>query len=281
MRAAQPYKKQHCHSATAFPYGPILFYHPHYQSPLSRQLSPSPARGQPPRMAPDSAVEASRGPSRPLHITDLPRELQKEIVSHVPQQDLICLCLVSQHFRDLAAAELYRTFHIIFPVDGLANGLETFATSNYDYAKHLREVSLDTVSAGDKAEICYKQYLASQSCGKFMNTLLLLMLRGAKALEKLRCVALRAFLIISAWLLPGFLGWLCVTDCQENATGGTSALSSAGPCSRRSTRSIPSLIYTFAFKPALRSTSLHHLCPSIRHPRQRPALWATSRSLHI
>lgn len=154
-------------------------------------------------MASDPAVEPSRRPlTRSLHITDLPRELQKEIVSHVPQQDLICLCLVSQHFRDLAAAELYRSFHIIFPddddpaydtpVDGLANGLETFATSDYDYARHLREVSLDTASAGDKAEVSYKQYLASQSCGKFMNTLLLLTLRRAKALEKLRFVMLRA-----------------------------------------------------------------------------------------
>lgn len=151
-------------------------------------------------MASDAAVEASSRPSRPLQITDLPRELQKEIVSNVPQQDLICLCLVSQHFRDLAAAELYRCFHIIFPddddpayespVDGLANGLETFATSDYDYAKHLHELSLDTVSTGDKAEASYKQYLASQSCGKFMNTLLLLTLRRATALEKLRFVAL-------------------------------------------------------------------------------------------
>lgn len=155
-------------------------------------------------MASEPAVETSTCPPKPgLHITDLPGELQKEIISHVPQQDLICLCLVSRHFRDLAAAELYRTFHIIFPddddvayespVDGLASGLETFATSDYNYARHLREVSLDTVSAGDKAELSYKQYLSSQSCGKFMNTLLLLMLRRAKALEKLRFVAMLPF----------------------------------------------------------------------------------------
>lgn len=150
-------------------------------------------------MASDPVVEASRGTSRPVHITDLPQELQKEILSHVPQPDLICMCLVSRHFRDLAAAELYRSFHIIFPddddpsfespVDGLANGLETFATSDYNYARHLREISLDTLSAGEKAELSYKPYLASQSCGKFLNTLLLLTLRRAKALEKLRCVA--------------------------------------------------------------------------------------------
>lgn len=153
-------------------------------------------------MASDPAGEAElqgKTTARPLNFTQLPRELQKEIVSHIPQTDLICMCLVSKHFRNLAAAELYRHFHIVFPdeddpayespVDGLANGLETFATSDYDYAKHLRDVSLDTLSAGDKAEISYKQYLSSQSCGKFMNTLVLLMLRKAKALEKLRYVA--------------------------------------------------------------------------------------------
>lgn len=175
---------------------------------LVRRTSPQPHHETSPvcdkndehSMASEPAVEASQGPARkPLHFTDLPRELQQEIVSHVPQHDLICLCLVSRHFRDLAAAELYRNFNIIFPddddpaydspVDGLANGLETFATSDYDYAKHLRDVSLDTVSAGDKAELSYKHYLATQSCGKFMNTLILLMLRKAKALEKLRYVA--------------------------------------------------------------------------------------------
>lgn len=69
------------------------------------------------------------------------------------------------------------------PVDGLATGLETFATSDYDHAKHLREITLDTVSAGDKAEVAYKQFLATNSCGKFMNVLFLLVVRNAKALE--------------------------------------------------------------------------------------------------
>ncbi|QBZ58851.1 hypothetical protein PoMZ_03809 [Pyricularia oryzae] len=107
--------------------------------------------------------------------------------------DLICLSLVSKHFRELAAAQLYRNFHIVFPdeddpaydspIDGLAGGLDTFVTSDYDYGKHLRDLSLDTLSAGDKAETAYKPYLYSVSCGKFMNTLLQLTLRKAKSLE--------------------------------------------------------------------------------------------------
>ncbi|KAK3944882.1 putative f-box domain-protein [Diplogelasinospora grovesii] len=126
----------------------------------------------------------------------LPEEVQKDIFSHCSQPELICLSLVSRHFRELAAAQLYRNFHIVFPdeddpafdspIDGLAGGLETFVASKYDYAKHLRDLSLDTLSAGEKAETAYKPYLYSVSCGKFMNTLLLLALQKAKSLESFR-----------------------------------------------------------------------------------------------
>ncbi|KAI5926641.1 hypothetical protein F4810DRAFT_479740 [Camillea tinctor] len=129
-------------------------------------------------------------------IFNLPEEIQNEICSHCSQCDLICLSLVCNRFRELAAAQLYRNFHIVFPdeddpcfdspIDGLAGGLDTFVTSEYNYAKHLRDLSLDTLSAGDKAEVAYKPYLASVSCGKFMNTLLLLTLRRAKSLDTFR-----------------------------------------------------------------------------------------------
>ncbi|OIW32241.1 hypothetical protein CONLIGDRAFT_262947 [Coniochaeta ligniaria NRRL 30616] len=141
--------------------------------------------------------EASPPPARPrTGFFDLPREVQREIFSHCCQGDLICSSLVSKEFRELAAAQLYRNFHIVFPdeddpsydspIDGLAGGLDTFVTSDYDYAKHLRDLSLDTLSAGDKAETAYKPYLYSVSCGKFMNTLLHLTLKKAKSLEAFR-----------------------------------------------------------------------------------------------
>ncbi|KAK4226364.1 hypothetical protein QBC38DRAFT_419402 [Podospora fimiseda] len=133
---------------------------------------------------------------RPLTFTVLPAEVKKEIFSHCSQADLICLSLVSKHFHELAAAQLYRNFHIIFPdeddstsdypIDGLAAGLDTFVTSEYNYAQHLRGLSLDTISAGRKAETAYRAYLANLSCGKFMNTLLLLTLRKAENLETFR-----------------------------------------------------------------------------------------------
>ncbi|KAF7535656.1 hypothetical protein G7054_g5150 [Neopestalotiopsis clavispora] len=137
-------------------------------------------------------------PSPPLKrgILGLPQEILKEICSHCSQCDLICLALVCRQFHELAASQLYRIFHIVFPdeddptfdspIDGLASGLDTFVTSEYNYAKHLRDLSLDTLSAGGRAEQAYRPYLYKVSCGKFMNTLLLLTLRKATSLEAFR-----------------------------------------------------------------------------------------------
>ncbi|KAM5348332.1 hypothetical protein ACJ41O_008156 [Fusarium nematophilum] len=140
--------------------------------------------------------EAAPPPKRVLTFLDLPAETQQEILSHCSQSDLICCALVSRHFHELASAQLYRSFNILFPddddirfespIDGLAGGLDTFTTSEYNYAKHLRELSMDTVSTGVKAEHAYKPYLYSASCGKFLNTLLYLTLKKAKSLEAFR-----------------------------------------------------------------------------------------------
>ncbi|PNP52868.1 hypothetical protein THARTR1_06709 [Trichoderma harzianum] len=145
----------------------------------------------------DAGDEVAAQPNKQrLAFVDLPTETQREIISHCSQSDLICLALVSRHFHELASAQLYRNFHIIFPddddlnfdspIDGLAGGLDTFTTSNYDYAKHLRDLSMDTLSAGLKGECCYQSYLYSASCGKFLNTLLHLTLRKARSLEVFR-----------------------------------------------------------------------------------------------
>ncbi|KAH6996493.1 hypothetical protein BKA56DRAFT_609735 [Ilyonectria sp. MPI-CAGE-AT-0026] len=140
--------------------------------------------------------EAAPAPKTALTFLDLPPETQLEILSHCSQSDLICVALVSKHFHELASAHLYRSFNILFPdeddlrfecpIDGLAGGLDAFTTSDYNYAKHLKELSMDTVSTGAKAEHAYKPYLYSASCGKFLNTLLFLTIKKAKSLEIFR-----------------------------------------------------------------------------------------------
>ncbi|KAI0378035.1 hypothetical protein F5Y04DRAFT_166070 [Hypomontagnella monticulosa] len=146
-------------------------------------------------MEPTTDVVIGKSP-KISNILDLPDEILKEICCHCLQCDWICLSLVCKRFRQLAAAQLYRNFHIVFPdeddpffdspIDGLAGGLSTFVTSEYNYAEHLREISLDTLSVGERAEAAYKPYLANVSCGKFLNTLLLLTLRKAQSLDAFR-----------------------------------------------------------------------------------------------
>jgi hypothetical protein len=59
-------------------------------------------------------------------------------------------------------------------------------TSEYNYAKHLRDLFMDTLSSGLKGELSYQSYLYNTSCGKFLNTLLYLTLKKAKSLEAFR-----------------------------------------------------------------------------------------------
>ena len=73
-------------------------------------------------------------------------------------------------------------------MDGLAGGLDTFTTSPRDYGQYLRELSMDTLSAGSKGEHAYDAYLYNTSCGKFLNTLLYLTLKRAKSLEAFQYV---------------------------------------------------------------------------------------------
>ncbi|KAI9642182.1 hypothetical protein NHQ30_008984 [Ciborinia camelliae] len=137
------------------------------------------------KMRPNKQVEGGFG--------KLPVECEARILSYTSNPDLISLSLVSKHLRDLAAAQLYRSFHIVFPdekdstndtlVDSLAMGLDTFVTSDYDYSQYLKEIILETLTGGVKSQDLYSSYTYDTSCGKFMNTLLLLTLRKAKALE--------------------------------------------------------------------------------------------------
>lgn len=63
--------------------------------------------------------------------------------------------------------------------------LDTLATSDYDYARHIRQLSFDTTTIGAFAESAYKNYQYGYSAGKFFNTLMLLTMRKAVKLETL------------------------------------------------------------------------------------------------
>jgi len=73
-------------------------------------------------------------------------------------------------------------------MDALAGGLNTFATSSYNYAQYIQEIVLETQLGGLKGERAYLDYHYDLSCGKFMNTLLHLTLLKAAALQTFRYV---------------------------------------------------------------------------------------------
>lgn len=76
------------------------------------------------------------------------------------------------------------------PIGGLAGRLDALVTSEHDYAKYLKQLSMDSYSGGDRGERAYKPYSYELSCGRFMNTLLYLALKRARALEKFQLAPL-------------------------------------------------------------------------------------------
>lgn len=109
------------------------------------------------------------------------------------------LSLVSRACRDLAAAQLYRTFTHIFndddfrggatPVDLLAGTLETLATSDYNYARFMKRIEMDTAYAAEAGERACREYSYEYSCGKFLNSLLLATLKRTQALDEFMYVS--------------------------------------------------------------------------------------------
>jgi hypothetical protein len=112
----------------------------------------------------------------------------------VPYHDIPKLCCVSRAFRERAAAELYRVFEHTFgpsqsrsqglQKDVLAGSLETLATSEYNYASHIKEILFDTANAGDSGERSCREFSYEHSCGKFLQTLLLAVLKRTQGIER-------------------------------------------------------------------------------------------------
>lgn len=124
-------------------------------------------------------------------------------------------------------------------IDALASGLDTFATSEYNYAAHLKTIVMETTGSGDKSERAYRHYHYNQSCGKFMNTLFYLTLRRARSLESFKyvCIPSRSYHILTF---------------QD----GTFVLSLADKSSERCTKYQISDTYTYECSMALQATKL-------------------------
>lgn len=105
--------------------------------------------------------------------------------------------LVSKHFHQLASAELYSSLgfffthadspaHYTVPTHRLADALHTFGTSDHDYGQYLREfcVSMAEYDSEEVQRRVASKYHVEEEALRFLNSMLLLMLRKAAALEK-------------------------------------------------------------------------------------------------
>ena len=116
------------------------------------------------------------------------------VAVQVPYHDIPKLCCISRAFRERAAAELYRVLEHTFgpsqsraqglQKDVLAGSLETLATSEYNYASHIKEVLFDTTNAGESGERACREFSYEHSCGKFLQTLLLAVLKRTDGIER-------------------------------------------------------------------------------------------------
>lgn len=113
-------------------------------------------------------------------------------------RELCCLALVSSHFRALAAELIYHSVFVTLPTDhephthrpidsrkNLPGLLDTLATSDYDYVRHIRHAVFDTVCGSLFAESASRSHHYDTTTSKMLNTLMILAMRKAVGLETL------------------------------------------------------------------------------------------------
>jgi len=102
---------------------------------------------------------------------------------------------VSKHFHDLASAQLYRVLEFslldtgdldyISQTSRATSGLETLVASGHDYAKYIKELQLGAPGPDERA---WRPPGDNFVSGRLLNTLLLLTLKKARALETFQWV---------------------------------------------------------------------------------------------
>lgn len=122
-------------------------------------------------------------------------------------KDLLSLSLVCRLFHQLATSLLYRNIRHVLPVgsgsdrtdrlkiDRLAAVLETLTTSDYNYARFVREISIDSTSAPVSSGISALRGDGGNNepdyaRGRLFSSLLLAVLKKVAVLETFRYVLL-------------------------------------------------------------------------------------------
>ena len=167
-----------------------------------------------------SAGDRVVSPSPNFRLLDLPVETQRQVIRHVQnvsyifvtgvviygpahllnsqgsRKTLLALQMGSKHCHALASAQIYADLqfhmaHVDSPINfnnpgfRLVDALNTFATSDHDYAQYVRKFSASFAPRDD--EIVHKmvasKYHFEDEPTRLLNTMLLLMLRKTKHME--------------------------------------------------------------------------------------------------
>lgn len=114
-------------------------------------------------------------------------------ITQLDRQTLLRLQQVSSHFHRLASEQLYAYLNFRLPegphkaLYRFTDALHTITTSDHDYAQHVRLLEVKPHSDAETfAQGLAHTYLHVDSPNKALNTLLLLLLRKAKGLERLK-----------------------------------------------------------------------------------------------
>lgn len=118
----------------------------------------------------------------------------------VRYNDLLNLARTCRPFHELAMTQLYRRVSYVFgssapnpeqSLDRFTSILETLATSEYNYAQFVRQVSLDRYNATDtvRGEFRGSGVDYGYACEKLLNSLLLIVLKRVTRLEHFRYVS--------------------------------------------------------------------------------------------
>ena len=117
----------------------------------------------------------------------------------VPSKALFSLQVSSKHFHNLASARIYRSlvFFLSHPDAPqyyreshyrLADALQTFATSDYDYAQHVKKFRLQMSEndSEDAQKRIASRYHVSEEPTMLLNMALLLTIKKARSIESFR-----------------------------------------------------------------------------------------------
>ncbi|KAL8694726.1 MAG: hypothetical protein Q9218_000652 [Villophora microphyllina] len=143
---------------------------------------------------PASYAALTMAHSSGMSFLDLPLETQKHIFTYVGRKELVNHLTVSQHFFNLACAQLYRNLEFKLTNSDFddagssmrtAEALQTIVSSDYDYGQYIKSFHISMTEDNTQSALVMSRFLWDRAgfAIKALNTALLVLLKKATMLE--------------------------------------------------------------------------------------------------